>query len=95
MLEFKNQESALTWIKGRNKRMLFINMQVCTACKEYKENELYPWIEKTLAKDWQFAEIHHDDWQLFADKFPKLSGSHIIPLGAPLPITYLNSLLEI
>ena len=94
MYNFNDQASALKWVKGRYKRMLFINMQVCRACAEYKENELYPWVEKKLKEDWQFGEIHHDDWQLFADKWPPLIKAHIVPLGAPLPIDYLERLLK-
>lgn len=92
MIQFNDQASALRWIKGRYKRMLFINMQVCSACAKYKDEELYPWAETKT--DWDFAEIHHNDWQLFADQWPELVKAHIVPLGAPMPLDYLDRLLE-
>lgn len=92
MEKISNQGDALDWITEKENRMLIIEMGFCKECDEWMLNEFIPWSKKQI--DWEFATIEHGDWQIFADKFPTLAGSHIIPLGAPYPIEHLENLVR-
>lgn len=91
MLEFKTTKESIDWLAAKENRVLVIRSKQHKFCEDYYANEFLPF---SLSKpQYEFACI---DDALFDEEIVnvQLENRHIIGLGAPLPIEYLNKLLS-
>lgn len=93
--EFKAEQEALQWLTADSKRVLFVRIPSCRYCEEFYVGDFKSWTE-TVQTDWQLAVISLDNFRGYNPDEPgiDLTNRHVILLGAPLPINYLNNLVR-